>query len=556
MRRFVAVVGLLALALFPVLPARAAGPDVTRPGDGILRFCPAGYKCTARAVGDFNADRMDDLLFEVTRMGLNNSDAGAPRRFDLYLSPYVPDTSPGRDASRDRRGANVVQFFLEGGQSLDPVTVADINADGRADLVFPRAGLGGDNGVGGGLANLRSKAHLGGGADGNLSNDRATVVLGRNSGWGKRYKLDGVAEAAGILHVQGEPTDFDAIGTRPMELSANTVALQSADLNQDGRPDLIMAVDGQFIEVSSRGMASLHQRSVVHVQWGRGALPGRVAFKPDLTVVDLGACNLGLAGVGDVTGDGQADLVLRRCKVAGSPPQLRVLAGRRDWPASITADGIPLGGGPDLVPTPTPIAPEPTEEPPPPSGGYLPSGSGEVTMPAQVRLQDVSGDGVLDIALEFAGKTHLWFGGPAIVDRVATSRTHGAYLKAGYGALPLTRSWRTVDLDADGRKDLLLSKSIDPALLQCPAGACQATVKPDANGRPVYLYTGAHATRRVVDLELDTADAVWNDPANVIWALGDFNADSKDDLLMGSSPGAFDSVYTLVFGPIAAAKAP
>jgi hypothetical protein len=486
-------------------------------------------------VGDVNGDRIDDLVFEVVRHEAGASFLTPTRRFDLHLSPFVADRGPGSDPKQDLKATTVVQLLLDGGQSVDPVTVTDLNGDGRADLVFPRAG---------------NNEFLAVAA-------RATVVLGRSGSWPKAYRLDGIASGPSIVHVHNDavfseqgPSAFTAL------LNADSVSLSTADLNHDGRQDLLMAVDGQFLIRNAIGSA-VRRQSLVQVDWGTGELEVPLDFRPDLTITGLGACTLGLVGVGDVTGDGRRDLVVRRCPTALSPPQLRVIAGRESWPAELSADGDAAPSAPGILPTPTAPAPLPTE-PPPPSGGYLPAprfggSGGDVSMPPEARLADVNGDAVLDITLEFAGKSHVWYGGPQVVARVATNRTQGVFVKAGYGALPLTRSWRAVDLDADGKSDLLLSKPIDPSLLNCQAGPCLNFVTQDASGRPVFLFAGSKPSRRVVDVDLDAADAVWDDPAAVLWGLGDFNGDGRDDLLMGSSPGAFDSVYGLVFGPLSAA---
>jgi hypothetical protein len=528
MVRIATVLGFLALALAPA--ASAAGPaDVTRPADGTLRFCTTGYKCTARAVADFNGDKLDDLVFERARLTLGNASPPTTRQFDLHLSPFVADNGPGRDAARDRRATAVVSFFVENGGGADDLSAALIDGDGLADLVFTRAGR--DEMTGAVQA-------------------QATVVLGRRSGWPQRVKVGGSNQVGASIVVERQAQPDDPVH----EAAINGVALTAADLNQDGARDLVMTVDAQAFVGNVRRGAALQTRSDVYVQFARGRWPNTLAMKPDVSIVGLGACDAGLAGIGDVTGDGLPDLVVRRCQSVGAPPQLRVVAGRSDWPRQVAADGALPGIVPTPLPGPTAV---PTAEPPPIGGGYLPAPSAAVRRLAPLAfVQDLNGDGVADIGLEFAGKTHLWHGGALIEERVAAGRTSGVYVKAGYGALPLTRTWRPLDLDADSRRDLLLSRPLDPALLACPLGVCGPASQREATGRSVLMYTGERATRRVVDAELDVPDAVWNDPANVVWALGEFNGDGREDLLLGSSPAALDSVYSLVYGPLAAAQAP
>jgi hypothetical protein len=41
---------------------------------------------------------------------------------------------------------------------------------------------------------------------------------------------------------------------------------------------------------------------------------------------------------------------------------------------------------------------------------------------------------------------------------------------------------------------------------------------------------------------LDAPNLLWQSLGNVAWGSGNFNGDGLDDLLLGSAPGAFDSI--------------
>jgi len=514
-RSIVISLAILALcALAPALPASAAPADITRIPDGELRFCPEGYACTARAVGDFNGDGMADMLFEYAPMDgsrrFDGFNAGVrSRRFELHLSPYRA-TGTAESGAAERVAEGRVSIALRSAQVIDPVTVSDIDDDGMDDLVFYR------------------------------TPDTSIVVLRGKTRWPATVSLNNMV-TSGDVRIDLASFAQTERGVTPSVM----LAAHFADVNGDGRRDLVVGRESQDGSRFDGDAADTARLSDVGVMFGTGAWPAHVMFEPATRVVGLRGCAQGLAGVAEVTGDGVGDLVLRRCLVKGQPAQLRVLPGRAQWPATLSPENVP-----DIPPP----EPEPPSPEPPVRGGYLPSTPPlAIKMPETVTLQDVNGDGVGDLGLEFASKIHLWYGGRDVVDRARMNRSGGVFLRTGFGALPLTRTWRPLDFNTDGRADLVLSRPIDAALLACPDGSCDAGggASP-ATGQPVYVYAGGQTRRRVLDVGMDAPDALWNSPGAVIWGIGDFNGDRVPDLLLGSPPGAFDSIYTLVFGPLAA----
>jgi len=499
--------GLWALAALGGGSAAAAPQDLTRAPDAELRFCREGYACTARALGDFNGDGRDDILFElapratlVTQQERAQLAIPVRRTFELQLAPFQA-LGAGADPA-DRAAAGRVSLVLDSAQSIDAVSAADLNGDGIDDLLFAR-----------------------------LPSPMLIVVQGRPD-WGPRYTL-GRIEPPGAGTIQLDLSALDRAGDQ------QTLRLTSAvaDLNGDGRPDLLVGRDFD---------AGGTRQSEVLVMLGRGYW-STGAVMVNTRIHGLGPCTQGLAGTGELTGDWMADIVLRRCVAPGQPTQVRLLPGRATWPATLSAEDEP-----DILPPGEPAPPPPPATELPPGGGYLPaapSRSLSAQMPDEVLIADLNGDGLDDVGLAFAGKTHLFHGGPGIQARALANRSSGLFQRVGFGAAPLTRSWGMLDADGDGRRDLILSHAIAPTLLACPSGGCERTAAAPAD-LPLYVYTGARAGRRVLDPRLDAPDLRMQSPGNVLWGMGDFDGDGQADLLLGSAPGAFDSVYALVFGPL------
>lgn len=546
-RRVVYVLAAAVLSALPAAPAAAAPADLSAPGDAHFDACgtPAPGKCIVRGVGDFNGDGLDDL---VTENGGQAVVAGAnvsvKRTFSVMYAPFGPDGA-------DRKGA----IKLSTVPAAVPVTVADVDADGRDDIVFvgqhlvPLARAGAP-----GAAGTRFQRVL-----------RVSVVLGRPSGL---IALD--------LH---DGDRADVVVERVLEAGEQTAsagqglfaAAAFGDFDADGTVDLALgfgAPNNRFITDTRGGSVPVNDlvANDVEVMHGVGAAPGRRTFTADLRITDLGACDQPLAGAGDVSGDGIADIVGRRCPGSGLPDGVWVQPGAAadaaapgdgGTPAVVrigtagTASGAafdPRGAAGDT----TDVVPPP---PPSPGRGYVGgAGGGGLNLiqpgdPVPLFVTDVDDDGTADIVHVFRGSAHVWLGGPDIAADALANRTDRIYLGAGFSELARTRAWRTGDLDGDGGPDLLLADAL-PVVAE---GKPTAIVRSDERTRvPLRLFRGARAAADVIDLATETPDAQWAAPTQALWGMGDFNGDGAVDLLMADPAAARGSDVSIVHGPLTA----
>lgn len=557
----------LGLLMATATAIHAAPADITRKPDVTLSVCNDGghSACVTRVVGDFNDDQVDDLLIEKmsTAEFLNGVvDQNLPRQFEVYLGPFKPDAS-GRWQSRP-----VTTIQLRSDQLRAPVALADVNGDGFNDLAFGASRL-----------------------EGFYEMQRIAVVFGSQT-WSAQALYDlGRAEKGSLVierkkWIRGENAPFSP---------NSSVTPAFADLNADGLLDIVLGADP--IAAAKLDEAKIHATAAVSeiaVMLGGGAVAGKVvAFRDDLVLRELGACGQGLAGVADVSGDGVPDILARRCMGDGLPDQLRVTAGGNDLARTVAmqnfaspvrlpaldkivrgqmhtaglpgaeyaTDGVDGGESPNVPP--------PSE----PGRGYLPAGEPPTPFfPSPLFVEDVNDDGVRDIVLGFGDNTHIWLGGADIAARVAEMRTDRVFVHAGYGRLVATQSWKPIDLNGDGKRDLMLTGSASNATSnRCPANArcAPATMPPGGPGSTggadvkggglgsMRFYQRDWSQMDVLDVEQDAPEAMWNSESLAPWGMGDFNDDGVTDLLLdAATPGissaagvANGSSLSIAFGP-------
>ncbi len=573
--RITLLAGLVGLPLLTAGTAHAAPADISGARQVVFDAChgkaapvDSAIKCVVRASGDFNGDGFDDLIVE--RMDISEFLMGralpiAMRQIDVLFGPFA-QTAIDQPAAA---AASALRLNLE--QPFVPMTVVDLNQDGLDDLV---------------LAADYQTTRQGGAPVPPDDRTRVSVVLGQDKWPLERDLLDG--RAADIV-IERLPR---AAGSDPnTKLPRAAVTTAFADVNGDGRLDLLVATDfgslfanasvGRQVGTPPRNPASAIPstlQSTVAVMFGKSeGWPARAEFHADATFAELGLCVKSLAGAGDVTGDGIADIVLRQCGGGGLPDALRVVPGvgpdigcpglagvvRLDEPAwpdwkpvgpalpvdparIVSAMHASVGGTGGSYAAVAGAADADGDVPPPdPGRGYLQAGAPGSSPP--FFLDDVDGDGVLDIALGFGQNTHIWLGGPDVVDKVARQHTDRVFVGVGFGDLDRTSGWRSTDLDGDGRRDWLLTDFVPNATTVSNNQVTFRTFAPPT----LHLYRGGRPALDVVDLLFDEPEARWEKPSMPVWAMGDFDNDGHTDLLLGDTVNLARSMFAVAYGPLA-----
>lgn len=320
---------------------------------------------------DLDADGVDDLVLPAPNAG-----QGAGR---VYVFSGVPeldaDTS---EADVTIRGLGAIEAFGSA------VAVGDVTGDGVADLVV----------LGDGVLDGTCYVFPGGPAFGPQDRDDAAVRLDGAAGFGGMTSVavgdvngDGVgdiaiggedgANGAGLVVVffggaelRTETTsgaDLVFTGEATGDLFGASVAI--GDLNTDGRPDL--AVGADMIDNPGRPGA-------VYVQLGGSGIQGAAAASMDAKIAGSGpGAGLGIhLAIGDVTGDGNGDLVASEFDDdLGGPGTVYVFRGRGTFAATTsTSDAV-----------------------------FFVAGSQAEVVGSSLQLADVSRDGVLDLIIGARG---------------------------------------------------------------------------------------------------------------------------------------------------------
>lgn len=479
-------------------------------------------------VGDVNGDGIDDLIVATTF-----ADVGSPNRADagaVYIWFGKSTVAGTKDAAGTSGTAPDVVIY--GAAANDQLTrggglaVGDVNGDGVDDIV-----------IGGVLNDGPGGTRVDCGA--------VYVIFGRKSPSTFPATLDMAIQGAG-------GADVTVYGAVAGDQLSDTGSITLGDVNGDGVKDIIV---GSYLS-SGPGGARLNA-GAAYVIFGRKS-PSTFPTSLDMAIQGAGGADVTLYGatagdffcyqnaiaVGDVNGDGVADLIIGADRANG-PSGTRADAGGayvmfgRKSPATfptIIDMAVQGTGGPDSV-------------------IYGAKAGEKATAGATLLVADVNGDGVPDIiigagsasgpggARPGGGEVYVVFGRksptpfPATLD-LAVQGSSGADVTF-YGTASndnFGKSITTGDFNGDGVADILVG---------APAFDGPGGTRVDAGA--AYLFFG-HKSPSTFPVTLDTATssadvtiygAVANDQLTsslVQGAMnaGDLNGDGIKDIVLGA----------------------
>ena len=496
-------------------------------GDGTFRpriDSPAGgFLSVFMAVGDFNGDGKLDLVTgsiqdpsQVVSVLLGNGD-GTFQPPMTFTTGGAPQSLAVGDFNGDGKADLVVVSFVNGAPNLSifiskgdgtflppvnyatssspgSVVIADVNSDGKPDLVVICAGgisvlLGNGNGT--------FQPHL----DYTTLDFPTAVVVADFNGDGKpdlAFTMDHQTVAVGFGNGDGTfqaPVTYEA-GTEFFGPSGIVVG----DFNGDGKPDLAVG-DGSPHPPQSTVSVLLNN--------GKGGFQAARRFAVGSTPYQV--------ALADLNGDGKLDLVVK-LNPGGLNPGVGILLGNGDGTFAAEADfsggGIGIGdfngdGIPDLT-----------------DGATVLLGKGDGTFgapistgapPGPVGVGDFNGDGKLDMAIANGGNTI----GVLLGKGDGTFQPPVNYV-AGPGAG--AGSIAVADFNGDGKPDLAVVIAADQTT---PAG-CMPAASAACGGVAVLINRGDGTFLSPVvyssgGISIPTAIAI-----------GDFNMDGHPDLAVAN----------------------
>jgi hypothetical protein len=403
------------------------------------------------------------------------------------------------------------------GTTLFGVTAADLNHDGKVDLVLGQAGtpavlvlLGNGNGTFGAATSFAtapdptSMAVADFNRDGKLdlitannASPFASVLLGNGNGTfqaAQNYAIGTPAYGVSVADVNGDG-HADAVITHVGTTKTNdtvTVLLGNgdgsftsalnfaidpypgfaavADLNGDGRPDIAVPIDNNRV-------------GILLNTW---AAPATGTFSPGPTVSAPGTYTYG-PRIADVNGDGTPDLI------------------EANYPANVVSVFLGNGNGTFKAAVNTPAGPGPDN----------------------VTVADVNGDGIPDLILTYYGANEV-----AILQGNGDGTFKPAMQILVTGNDP--RSLQVADVNRDGKPDLVVA-SFSSTGVQVFLGNGDGTFQ-----APQNLSVGSYPT------DVAVADVNGDGKPDIISANWDYHPGSYGvSVLLGNGDGTFQAPQTV-----------
>lgn len=531
-------------------------------GDGTFQtpIAIANSNYSAAAAGDFNGDGKLDLILSTPNFGsgatlavlLGNGDGSfqSPATYNVPSGPYLVVGDFNGDGKPDitTAGGSTISVLINGGNgtfgipinetltgNIQALAAADVNGDGKLDLLVP---------FGGATAGVAVLAGNGNGTFGTATvyTNNLLSQFGTSfaiSDFNSDGKLDlaltnSTDDGVAILVGNGDGTFQSPPLLYSGGLSPSGIA--TLDVNGDGKPDLVVA--------GSSGTTAAKGSLTILLNHGDGTFPAGV---PNPTAI-----NPGTAVVGDFNGDGKPDIAVTSVTntngVTGTPVSgaISALLGNGDvtfkthrdsptqnFPLAIAEGDFSGDGIPDLV------AIENT-----PAGSqilatWIGNGDGtftEVPGPSltgmnSVAVGDFNKDGKLDVAAVGINQTNVFvFLGNGDGSFAAPT----TYAVGAMSTSPPNHNVLTGDFSGDGKLDLAVATD---------------------NGIAILLGNGDGSFQTSTLLPPIAPSA----PEEELLALADFNGDGKLDILrstgnniievaLGNGGGTFKSIagYQLV----------
>jgi hypothetical protein len=504
-------------------------------GDGTFQvpqgYTSGGWYPTAIAVADVNRDGKPDVVIA--------NQCPASGTCDSSIIAVLLGIGDG--------SFHPAVVYTSGGANANSVAVADLNGDGKPDVIVANENTAANNTIGivgvllgNGDGSFQSVVAYGSGgsfaasvavADVN-ADGRPDLVLANFCVAGASICGGASAGAVGVLLGNGNGTFQTAVSYESGGEGAYSIA--AADVNGDGRPDLLVANECAIAGCGDGTVAALLGR-------------GDGSFLPPTTTYDSGGSRALSLLVNDVNGDGKPDLLVVNQCVGG---------------CANGAVGVLLGNGDGTFRGAT---------------TYTSAGWANVSL----ALADVNGDGKPDLLVANECPTSDCTNtngsvGVLLGNGDGTFQTAATYASGGFEAVSVAVS----DLNGDGKLDLLVANScatndcttgLVSVLLGNGDGTFQSAVsynsggtyaesiavtdvnsdgKPDVLVSHYYAYGAAPGPNLVgaVGVLLGNGDGTFQ-PAisygsgglgTVSMAVADVNRDGKPDVLVANLYGGSD----------------